>query len=58
MHSNDLSAWRHDHAFDAGSVVTHDRELTPGKVLAWLSQHEEIVHATIEIHHCPDAHIA
>lgn len=21
MHSNDLSAWRHDHAFDAGNLA-------------------------------------
>ncbi len=36
------------------SVVTHDTALTPDRVRAWLAIHEEVVHATIEIHHCPD----
>jgi cation diffusion facilitator family transporter len=31
------------------SLVTHDRQLTPKRV------REEIVHSTIEIHHCEDA---
>ncbi|MFY9328872.1 MAG: CDF family Co(II)/Ni(II) efflux transporter DmeF [Georgfuchsia sp.] len=35
------------------SIVTHDTELTPNQVREWLSIHEEIVHATIEIQHCP-----
>ena len=35
------------------SVVTHDAALTPTLVRSWLAQHEEVVHATIEIHHCP-----
>jgi Co/Zn/Cd efflux system component len=34
------------------SVVTHDVRLTPKQVREWLSVHEEIVHSTIEIHHC------
>ncbi|HRF10755.1 MAG TPA: CDF family Co(II)/Ni(II) efflux transporter DmeF [Candidatus Accumulibacter phosphatis] len=37
------------------TVVTHDATLTPGVVRERLSVHEEIVHSTIEIHHCPDA---
>jgi cation diffusion facilitator family transporter len=37
------------------SLVTHDRQLTPKRVREWLSVHEEIVHSTIEIHHCEDA---
>ena len=54
----DLHVWRVGKASYscAISLVTHDTELTPGIVRGWLSQHEEIVHATIEIHHCPDAH--
>jgi cation diffusion facilitator family transporter len=35
------------------SLVTHDRGLTPKHVREQLSQHNEIVHATIEIHQCP-----
>ncbi len=35
------------------SLVTHDGKLTPATVREWLSVHEEIVHSTIEIHHCP-----
>jgi len=34
------------------SVVTHDANLTAVHVRELLSQHEEIVHSTIEIHHC------
>ena len=37
------------------TVVTHDSALTPDVVRERLSVHEEIVHSTIEIHHCPDA---
>jgi len=37
------------------TVVTHDATLTPKIVRERLSVHEEIVHSTIEIHHCPDA---
>lgn len=32
------------------NLVTHDDQLTPKNVRAWLSIHEEIVHTTIEIH--------
>jgi cation diffusion facilitator family transporter len=35
------------------SVVTHDKALTAAKVRQWISEHEEVVHATIEIHVCP-----
>ena len=34
------------------SVVTHDVSLTPARVRSRLAVHDEIVHATIEIHHC------
>lgn len=37
------------------TVVTRDAVLTPEIVRKRLSVHEEIVHSTIEIHHCPDA---
>ena len=37
------------------TVVTHDATLTPDAVRERLSVHEEIVHSTIEIQHCPDA---
>ena len=36
------------------SVVTHDSGLTAGRVREQLAQHEEIVHATIEIQWCPE----
>lgn len=36
------------------SVVTHDLALTPNRVRDQIAQHEEIGHATIEIHFCPD----
>lgn len=48
----DLHVWRvgkRSYAC-ALSIVTRDSALTPNRVRAWLSQHEEIVHATIEIH--------
>jgi cation diffusion facilitator family transporter len=48
----DLHVWRvgkRSYAC-ALSIVTRDPALTPNRVRAWLSQHEEIVHATIEIH--------
>jgi cation diffusion facilitator family transporter len=38
----------------AVSVVTQDPTLTPDRVRECLAVHEEIVHATIEIHHRPD----
>lgn len=54
----DLHVWRVGRASYscALSVVTHDAHLTPGQVREWLAVHEEIAHATIEIHRCPDAH--
>ena len=54
----DLHVWRVGKASYscAISVVTHDRGLTPDQVRAWLAQHAEVVHATIEIHQCSDAH--
>lgn len=39
----------------AMTIVTHDATLTPDIVRDRLAVHEEIVHSTIEIHHCPDA---
>ena len=50
----DLHVWRVGRATYscALSVVTHDAELTPRAVRDWLAVHEEIVHATIEIHVC------
>lgn len=50
----DLHVWRvgkRSYAC-ALSIVTHDPKLTPEKVRGQLAQHEEIVHATIEIHQC------
>lgn len=54
----DLHVWRVGKSSYscAISLVTHDKELTPGKVRSWMSQHEEIVHTTIEIHHCAEVH--
>lgn len=54
----DLHVWRVGRATYACamSVVTHDPALTPREVRDWLSVHEEIVHATIEIHRCTDKH--
>ncbi len=37
------------------TVVTHDSGLTPGVVRRRLAVHEEIAHATIEIHVCTEA---
>lgn len=50
----DLHVWRvGKRAYSCAlSVVTHDRDLTPARVRRQLAQHEEIVHATIEIHLC------
>jgi cation diffusion facilitator family transporter len=54
----DLHVWRVGKATYACalSVVTHDKALTPEIVRRWISVHEEVVHATIEINHCPDDH--
>ena len=51
----DLHVWRVGNATYscALSLVTHDEQLTPKAVRAWLSVHDEIVHSTIEIHRCP-----
>jgi cation diffusion facilitator family transporter len=50
----DLHVWRVGKASYscAISLVTCDAGLSPADVRQWLSQHEEIVHSTIEIHHC------
>lgn len=52
----DLHVWRVGKAAYACAltVVTHDAALTPTQVRHWLAEHHEIVHATIEIHLCPD----
>jgi len=54
----DLHVWRVGRASYscALSVVTHDTHLTPGQVREWLAVHEEIAHATIEIHRCTASH--
>lgn len=51
----DLHVWRvGQQAYACAlTVVTHDRALTPDVVRQRLSVHEEIVHATIEVHWCP-----
>jgi Co/Zn/Cd efflux system component len=53
----DLHVWRVGRTSYscALSLVTHDRNLTPPKARAWLAQHEEVAHATIEIHLCEEA---
>ena len=50
----DLHVWRvGKSAYSCAiSLVTHDRQLTPDTVRSWWSQHEEIVHATVEIQWC------
>lgn len=50
----DLHVWRVGRrAYSCAlTVVTHDRTLTAAEVRRRLSVHEEIVHATIEIHIC------
>lgn len=51
----DLHVWRVGQGAYACAltVVTHDPQLTPDVVRQRLSVHEEVVHSTIEIHHCP-----
>ncbi|MBI3102764.1 MAG: CDF family Co(II)/Ni(II) efflux transporter DmeF [Burkholderiales bacterium] len=51
----DLHVWRvGQQAYACAlTMVTHDRALTPDVVRQRLSVHEEIVHATIEVHWCP-----
>ena len=53
----DLHVWRVGKAAYACalSLVTHDAQLSADEVRRWLSVHEEIAHATVEIHHCPAA---
>lgn len=53
----DLHVWRvGGNAYACAiSLVTHDTSLTAKQVRDRLAQHEEIVHATIEIDLCPDA---
>lgn len=48
----DIHVWRvGKQAYSCAlTVVTHDKNLTPNHVRKQLSQHDEIVHATIEIH--------
>jgi cation diffusion facilitator family transporter len=50
----DLHVWRvgKQSYSCALSVVTHDQTLTSAHIRQQLAQHEEIVHATIEIHQC------
>lgn len=52
----DLHVWRvGEKVYSCAlTVVTHDATLTTDAVRERLSVHEEIVHSTIEIHHCPD----
>lgn len=51
---SDLHVWRvgKQTYSCALAVVTHDTGLTSKQIREQLSQHEEIVHATIEIHQC------
>jgi cation diffusion facilitator family transporter len=53
----DLHVWRVGKSAYACAlgIVTHDAALSPATVRAWLAEHEEIVHTTIEIHRCPSA---
>jgi len=50
----DLHVWRVGKRSYASAltVVTHDKTLTANRVRERLSVHEEIVHATVEIHQC------
>jgi cation diffusion facilitator family transporter len=53
-HLTDLHVWRvgRDVYACALTAVTHDTALTPDDLRVRLAVHEEIVHATIELHHC------
>ncbi len=55
----DLHVWRVGKAQFACilSLVTHDRDMTPARIKASLSQHEELAHVTVEIHQCTDARL-
>jgi cation diffusion facilitator family transporter len=50
----DLHLWRVGKARFACilSLVTHDPDMTPGRVKAQLKEHEELAHVTVEIHQC------
>jgi Co/Zn/Cd efflux system component len=50
----DLHVWRIGNGAYACalSLLTHDTALTPLNIREALSVHEEIVHATVEIHRC------
>lgn len=50
----DLHVWRVGRASYACAltVVSHDRALTAAQVRRWIGVHEEVVHATIELHLC------
>ncbi len=54
-HLTDLHVWRVGRqAYScAMTIVTQDPELTPSRVRQALGVHEEIVHATIEVHRLP-----
>lgn len=55
---SDLHVWRVGKGSYscAMTLVSHDLALSPTKVREWLSVHEEVVHSTIEIHYCQEAH--
>ena len=50
----DLHLWRVGKARFACilSLMTHDPSMTPNRVKAGLSEHEELAHVTVEIHQC------
>lgn len=50
----DLHVWRvGKRAYACAlSLVTRDAALTPVRVRGWLAEHQEIAHATVEIHRC------
>ena len=50
----DLHVWRVGrHAYSCAlSVVTHDPALQPDQLRKRIATHEEVVHMTIEVHHC------
>lgn len=56
----DLHVWRvGKQAFACAiSVATHDLDLAPDQLRKRLAAHEEVVHATIEIHHLSDTQTA
>lgn len=53
-HLTDLHVWRvgRDVYACALTAVPHDAALTPDDLRTRLAIHDEIVHATIELHHC------